>query len=214
LHHADGVGVEALLDLADLEGADVGSRELTEPKTPEEGHQVVAVSSLVAIEGALANLIAGRVGEPTLEILTDRQPPRVREQDPLGLVGEGLEHLVVGLLGGRAVEAHTPAARERVQRGTGLVAAVLALARVCARSVRVLPLRPGHGAMIPRDLLPGPARQTAFLSSDVTCSVVFYASQGCDEVLRVPEARSIQAPACELRRIPLPRTSVNKGKNT
>jgi hypothetical protein len=95
LHHADGVGVEALLDLAGLEGADVGSRELTEPKTSEEGHQVVAVSSLVALEGALADLVAGRVGEPTVEILTDRQPPRVREENPLRLVGEGLELFVV-----------------------------------------------------------------------------------------------------------------------
>ena len=79
LHHADGVGVEALLDLAGLEGADVGSRELTEPKTSEEGHQVVAVSSLVALEGALADLVAGRVSEPTLEMLTNRQPRRVGE---------------------------------------------------------------------------------------------------------------------------------------
>jgi hypothetical protein len=38
-------------------------------------------------------------------ILINRQPPWVGEQDPLGLVGEGLELLVVGLLGGRDVEA-------------------------------------------------------------------------------------------------------------
>ena len=149
LHHADGVGVEALFDLAGLEGADVGSRKVADPQASEERHQVVAAGPLVALEGALANLVAGRVGEPPLEILNDRQPPRVGEQNPCDLVGEGLELLVVGLLGSRAVEAHTPAAREGIQRGAGFVAAVLALARVRARPVRVLPFRPGHGAMIP-----------------------------------------------------------------
>ena len=57
----------------------MGSRELAEPQTSEERLQVVAVGSLVALEGALADLVAGRVGEPTLQVLTDRQPPRVGE---------------------------------------------------------------------------------------------------------------------------------------
>ena len=36
LHHADGVGVQALLDLAGLEGADVCRSELAEPQTSEK----------------------------------------------------------------------------------------------------------------------------------------------------------------------------------
>jgi hypothetical protein len=57
LHQADGVGVQALFDLAGLE--------------------VGAEAPLVALEGTLADLVAGRVGEPTLEMLTERQPPQV-----------------------------------------------------------------------------------------------------------------------------------------
>jgi hypothetical protein len=79
LHHADGVGVQALFDLAGIKGADVGRREVAKPQTSEERLQVVAAGSLVALEGALAHLVAGRVGEPPLEILTDLQPPRVEE---------------------------------------------------------------------------------------------------------------------------------------
>src|SRR5215204_3158144 len=118
-------------------------------------------------------------------ILINRQPPWVGEWDPLGLVGEGLELLVVGLLGGRAVEAYTPAARGGVQRGAGLVAAVFALARVCARSVRVLASRPGHGTMIAGDLLrPRAVCQAASVSSTATCCVELYPSQARDGVLR------------------------------
>jgi hypothetical protein len=40
---------------------------------------VIAAGSFVALEGAFADLVAGRVGEPTLEVLTNRQPPRVGE---------------------------------------------------------------------------------------------------------------------------------------
>jgi hypothetical protein len=36
LHHADGVGVQTLLDLAGLEGADVCRSELAEPQTSEK----------------------------------------------------------------------------------------------------------------------------------------------------------------------------------
>ncbi len=72
---------------------------------------MVAAGSLVAREGALIDLVAGGFGEPTLKVLTDREPPRVREQDALGLVGECLNLFVVGLLGGRAVEAYPPATR-------------------------------------------------------------------------------------------------------
>jgi hypothetical protein len=77
LHHADGVGVQALFDLAGLEGRHVDRRELAEPQTSEERHQVGAEAPLVALEGTLADLVAGRVGEPTLEMLTERQPPQV-----------------------------------------------------------------------------------------------------------------------------------------
>ena len=53
--------MQAFFDLAGLEGADVGGREVAKPQTSEERLQVVAVSSLVALEGALADLVAGRV---------------------------------------------------------------------------------------------------------------------------------------------------------
>jgi hypothetical protein len=36
LHDADGVGIQALLDLASLEGADVCRSELAEPQTSEK----------------------------------------------------------------------------------------------------------------------------------------------------------------------------------
>jgi hypothetical protein len=77
LHHADGVGIQTLLDLAGLEGADVCCSELAEPQTSEKRNQVIAAGPFVALEGALADLVAGRVSELTLEMLTNRQPPRV-----------------------------------------------------------------------------------------------------------------------------------------
>ena len=77
LHHADGVGVQTLLDLAGLEGADVCRSELAEPQTPEERHQMITAGPLIALEGTFADLVAGRVCEPTLEILAGRQPSRV-----------------------------------------------------------------------------------------------------------------------------------------
>jgi hypothetical protein len=110
LHHAHGVGVQAIFDLPSLEGAHVGRCEFAEPQTSEERHKVVATGPLVALEATFADLVAGRVDEPTVEVLTYRHPAGVREKYPLGLLGEGLELLVVGLLGGRTVEAHPPAA--------------------------------------------------------------------------------------------------------
>jgi hypothetical protein len=92
-------------------------------------------------------------------ILINRQPPWLGEQDPLGLVGEGLELFCRWTPQRvRAVEAPTP--HGDVPRGAGLVAAVLALSRVRARSVRVLPFRPSYCATIPGDSLPGPAYNT------------------------------------------------------
>jgi hypothetical protein len=79
LHHADGVGVQTLLDFAGLEGAHVGGTQLAQLDAPKERHQVVAARPLIAGVRALANLVAGRVGEPTPEVLTNRQPPRVGE---------------------------------------------------------------------------------------------------------------------------------------
>jgi hypothetical protein len=157
LHQADGVGVQALFDLAGLEGADVGGRELAEPHTAEERHRVRAEAPLVAGVCALGHLVAGRVGDPTAEVVADGEPSRVGEEDTYRLVGEGLELLVVGLRGGVAVEAHTPPAGRGVERGASLLAAVIALARVRTRSVRVLLFRPGHCAMIPGDPVSGPA---------------------------------------------------------
>jgi hypothetical protein len=79
LHHAYGVGVQTLLDLAGLEGAHVGGAQVSQLDAAEEGYQVIAAGSFVALEGAFADLVAGRVGEPILEVLANRHPPRVGE---------------------------------------------------------------------------------------------------------------------------------------
>ena len=79
LHDAHGVGIQALLDLASLEGAYVGGAQVSQLDAAEEGYQVIAAGSFVALEGAFADLVAGRVGEPILEVLANRQPSRVGE---------------------------------------------------------------------------------------------------------------------------------------
>ncbi len=48
---------------------------------------MIAAGPFVALEGALADLVAGSVSEPTLEMITNRQPRRVGEWDPFSLVG-------------------------------------------------------------------------------------------------------------------------------
>src|SRR5215203_2202302 len=83
--------------------------------------------------------------------------------------------------------------------------------RVCARSVRVLPSRPGHATMIPGDLLRPracvkphlyPASLHVVLSSILHKPVtVFYEVAG---------AHSIRDPVSGLPRTPLLGTSVNK----
>jgi hypothetical protein len=79
LHDANGVGIQALLDLASLECAYAGGAQVSQLDAAEEGDQVIAAGSFVALEGAFADLVAGRVGEPILEVLANRQPPRVGE---------------------------------------------------------------------------------------------------------------------------------------
>ena len=51
----------------------------------------------VAVEGALPHLIARGVIEPGVEVVYDGELARVGEDDALGLYGEGLEPLVLGL---------------------------------------------------------------------------------------------------------------------
>ena len=67
LHHAEGVGVEALIDRAGLEGAHVGGTQLAQLDAPKEWHQVVAARPLIAGVGAFAYLVAGGIAEPALE---------------------------------------------------------------------------------------------------------------------------------------------------
>ena len=62
---------------------------------------------------------------------------------PPVLVGQGLDLLVVGLLGRLAVEAHPPAAVGGIKDRTALIAAVLALSGLRALTVDVL-LSPSH----------------------------------------------------------------------
>jgi hypothetical protein len=61
----------------------VGRRGVAEPQTPEERHKMVAASPFVALEGALADPVAGRVGEPTVDVLADPQPPGSENSIPL-----------------------------------------------------------------------------------------------------------------------------------
>jgi hypothetical protein len=45
LHDADGVGIQALLDLAGFEGAHVGGAQVSQLDAAEEGYQVIAAGS-------------------------------------------------------------------------------------------------------------------------------------------------------------------------
>jgi hypothetical protein len=81
LHHADGVGVQTLLDLAGLEGAHVGGTQLAQRDAPKERHQVVAARPLIAGVRACAYLVAGGIVEPALEVDAGGELPRIREED-------------------------------------------------------------------------------------------------------------------------------------
>ena len=77
LHHADGVGVQTLLDLAGLEGAHVGGTQVAQLNAPKERHQVVAARPLIAGVRTLAHLVAGGIVEPALEVDAGGELPRI-----------------------------------------------------------------------------------------------------------------------------------------
>jgi hypothetical protein len=77
LHHADGVGVQTLLDLAGLEGAHVGGTQLAQRDAPKERRQGVAARPLIAGVRAFAYFVAGGIVEPALEVDAGGELPRI-----------------------------------------------------------------------------------------------------------------------------------------
>ena len=102
MHYTYRVRVEALLDLAGLERAHMGGVELAQLDAPEERLQVVPQRPLVALVATLAHLVASGVCEPGIEVVGNGELARVGEDDPLRLVRESLEPLVLRLLRRRA----------------------------------------------------------------------------------------------------------------
>ncbi len=147
MHHAYGVGVEALFDLSGLESPDVRRGEVSQFDSAKERYQVIVPRPPVAAVGERRDLIASRVREPSFQVLAHREPPRIDEQSTTVAVGDGGGPLVCGLFRRGAVEAYPPASGRRVQGGTGVVSAVRLLPRLRSFAVRTF-TPPRYGASL------------------------------------------------------------------